>query len=182
MDAYERLIFPRVCTKRADYWTGLLFVYALLMACFLPFTVLGGVVGVCGNSWRKLVVSLLVTGVAVLAMRECASRLHDVGMPGWAALMIPFALTIQGREMVGHFQYTCTVGALPILNDLLSDKLSAIEMPFSLSINGMAIQTNILAVLLLLFLGFRSSQPSGSKYDPPPYFDAPEPAQRATST
>ena len=179
MDSYEKRLFGRVCTSRAEYWIGLLFVYALLMACFLPFSVLGGVVGVCGNSWRKLVVSLLVTGVAVLATRKCASRLHDAGMPGWAALVMPLALNIEGREMIGRIEYSCTVGALPILNDLLSDKLSAMDIPIGLTLNGMAIQTNFLAVLLLLFLGCRSSQPGGSKYDPSLYSDAPEPAERA---
>ncbi len=195
MSSWEKAIFGNR-TSRAGFWFGLVGVYVLLLLSFLPFNLLGGAIGVCSSSLSKALFAGCLLIPSILLLRVSGRRLHDLGWSGWAAVVLPAFVFIEGDTVKDGVRYYCDVGVLSPLRDILSpliplehwmDALSPVFAPFSFTLNGMEVDLVGIAIPFLLYLGFYPGMRGENRYganpqDNPPSATAEGPAQTPTAS
>jgi uncharacterized membrane protein YhaH (DUF805 family) len=156
MLSWDKFLFDSR-THRTGFWYGLFGVYILLLLAFVPVELLGGALGICASSLKKSIVVAYLLVPCVLLVRLAGRRLHDIGWPGWYALILLPLVFIRSQVTVLAATYYCDVSALtPVLDRLPPlgslDLLRQFTATFNLS--GLTVGLAGIAVPIILYLGF----------------------------
>ena len=177
MSPWEKTVFGGR-TSRMGFWIGLVGVYVLLLLSFVPFNLLGGALGVCSSSFSKALLAVCLVIPGFLLLRISGRRLHDLGWPGWLALVLPMLFFIEGDVMRDGARYYCDVGLLSPIHDVLSrsaplqrslDILSPLFTPFSFTLNGMEVDFVAIGFPILLYLGLYPGMQGKNRYGVDPW-------------
>ena len=166
--SWDKLLFGSR-TPRAGFWYGLFVVYFLLLLAFVPVELLGGTLGICASILRKSIVAAYLLVPCLLLVHLAGRRLHDIGWPGWyAIILLPLAF-IRSQITVLAATYHCDVGVFTPVLDLLPplgplDLLRQFTAIFNLS--GLRVGLAAIAVPIVLYLGFFPGVGGPNRYGP----------------